>query len=135
MGPGGGAAAAAVTGSPRAGRAPSALYRDYYRFQCDAIRRHLHELASFARGYARSQGREVLVSGKFFNMDPQYLALSDDVDVMVTEMRNATHRQPEWYRYVAGFGDEKDVIVVENRTAAWFPSSSPCCPRARTAGR
>ncbi|MER7892092.1 hypothetical protein ABTX15_19960 [Micromonospora sp. NPDC094482] len=90
------------------------LYSEYYRFQCDAIRRHFGELATHARDYARSKGREVLVSGNFFNMDPQYLGLADDVDVIVTEMRNTTYRQPEWYRYVAGFAGDKDVIVVEN---------------------
>ncbi|RLP93565.1 hypothetical protein EAD89_05975 [Micromonospora sp. BL4] len=90
------------------------LYPEYYRFQCEAIRRHFGELATHARDYARSQGREVLVSGNFFNMDPQYLGLADDVDVIVTEMRNTTYRQPEWYRYVAGFAGDKDVIVVEN---------------------
>jgi hypothetical protein len=90
------------------------LYRDYHRYQCDAIGRHFHELADFARSYARQSGREIRVSGNFFNMDPQYLALADDVDVIVTEMRNTTHRQPEWYRYAAGFARGKDVIVVEN---------------------
>jgi hypothetical protein len=29
-------------------------------------------------------------------------------------MRNTTYRQPEWYRYVAAFAGEKDVVVVEN---------------------
>jgi hypothetical protein len=90
------------------------LYRDYHRYQCDAIRRHFQELAGFARSYAQQQGRKVRVSGNFFNMDPQYLALADDVDIIVTEMRNTTHRQPEWYRYAAGFARGKDVIVVEN---------------------
>ncbi|MEO3922513.1 hypothetical protein ABGB07_01310 [Micromonosporaceae bacterium B7E4] len=90
------------------------LFGAYYRYQCDAIRRHFAELAAHARQYAAGKGRTVLVSGNFFNMDPQYLGLADDVDVIVTEMRNTTHRQPEWYRYVAGFAGDKDVIVVEN---------------------
>ena len=56
----------------------------------------------------------MLVSGNFFNLDPTYLALADDVDLIITEMRNTTYRQPEWYRYVAGFAGDKDVVVVEN---------------------
>jgi hypothetical protein len=95
-------------------RESTPLYADYYRFQCGAIRRHFHELATYARDYGRERGRDVLVSGNFFNMDPQYLALADDVDVIVTEMRNTTYRQPEWYRYVAGFAGDRNVIVVEN---------------------
>jgi hypothetical protein len=97
------------------------LHGEYYRFQCDAIRRHFKELADFARAYGRANGREVLVSGNFFNMDPQYLALADDVDLIVTEMRNTTHRQPQWYRYVAGFAGDKDVIVVENPYGGVIP--------------
>jgi hypothetical protein len=36
------------------------------------------------------------------------------VDVVVTEMRNTLWRQPHWYRYAAGFGRGKPVVVVEN---------------------
>ncbi|MEV0717958.1 hypothetical protein [Asanoa sp. NPDC050611] len=98
------------------------LYAEYYRYQLGAIRAHFGELASYARAYGRSVGREVLVSGNFFNMDPQYLGLVDDVDLIVTEMRNTTHRQPEWFRYVAGFAGDKDVIVVENPYGGVVPS-------------
>jgi hypothetical protein len=90
------------------------LFGDYYRFQCTAIKRYFGELAEFAREYGRQQGREVLVSGNFFNVDPHYLPLSDDCDLIITEMRNTTYRQPEWYRYVAAFAGDKDVVVVEN---------------------
>jgi hypothetical protein len=93
-------------------RAP--LFGDYYRAQCAAIKHYFSELAEYARSYGRSVGREVLVSGNFFNLDPSYLALAEDVDLVITEMRNTTYRQPEWYRYVAAFTGDKDVVVVEN---------------------
>jgi hypothetical protein len=96
------------------GRESTPLFGDYYRFQCFAIQEYFGELADYARQYGREQGREVLVSGNFFNLDPHYLALADDVDLLITEMRNTTYRQPEWYRYVAGFAGDKDVVVVEN---------------------
>jgi hypothetical protein len=98
------------------------LYAEYYRYQLGAIRAHFAELADYARSYGRSVGREVLVSGNFFNMDPQYLGMVDDVDLIVTEMRNTTHRQPEWFRYVAGFAGDKDVIVVENPYGGVVPA-------------
>ncbi|GIF77941.1 hypothetical protein [Asanoa siamensis] len=98
------------------------LYAEYYRYQLGAIRAHFGELATYAREYGRSVGRDVLVSGNFFNMDPQYLGLVDDVDLIVTEMRNTTHRQPEWFRYVAGFAGDKDVIVVENPYGGVVPA-------------
>jgi hypothetical protein len=98
----------------KSGRESTPLFGDYYRYQCTAIKRYFAELATYARDYGREQGRDVLVSGNFFNLDPSYLALADDVDLLITEMRNTTYRQPEWYRYVAGFAGDKDVVVVEN---------------------
>ncbi len=96
------------------GRESTPLFGDYYAYQCVAIKRHFAELADYAREYARSCGREIVVSGNFFNCEPMYLALVDDVDLVITEMRNTTYRQPEWYRYVAAFARDKDVVVVEN---------------------
>jgi hypothetical protein len=48
----------------------------------------------------------------FFNLFDHYHALEPAVDVVVTEMRNTTYRQPAWYRYAAGFGGDKPVVVV-----------------------
>jgi hypothetical protein len=98
----------------KSGRESTPLFGDYYVFQCRSIKRYFQELADYAREYAQSVGREIIVSGNFFNLEPMYLALADDVDLVVTEMRNTTFRQPEWYRYVAAFAGDKDVVVVEN---------------------
>jgi hypothetical protein len=98
----------------KADRDTTPLFGEYYAFQCAAIKRYFGELAEYARSYARSVGREIIVSGNFFNCEPMYLALVDDVDLVITEMRNTTYRQPEWYRYVAAFAGDKDVVVVEN---------------------
>jgi hypothetical protein len=98
----------------KADRESTPLFGDYYAFQCLSIKKYFAELADYAREYARSRGREIIVSGNFFNLEPMYLALADDVDLVITEMRNTTYRQPEWYRYVAAFAGDKDVVVVEN---------------------
>jgi glycerophosphoryl diester phosphodiesterase len=90
------------------------LFLTYLRYQRAAITRYFAELTDYARSYGRSQGREVLVSGNFFNVQDHYLPLESEVDVIVTEMRNTTFRQPSWYRYAAGFGGDKPVVVVEN---------------------
>jgi hypothetical protein len=97
------------------GTGPDApLFWEYTAFQRGQITRYFGELADYAREYAASRGREVLVSGNFFNLYDQYLPLEPKVDVVITEMRNTTYRQPDWYRYVAGFARHKPVIVVEN---------------------
>jgi hypothetical protein len=90
------------------------LFGDYHEFLRGAVKEYFGELAAYARQYGREQGRDVLVSGNFFNLYPHYYALVDDVDLVITEMRNTTYRQPAWYRYVAGFAGDKDVVVVEN---------------------
>jgi hypothetical protein len=110
-------------------RAP--LFGAYYRAQGRAIKRYFAELAEYARSYARSAGREVLVSGNFFNVDPTYLALADEVDLIITEMRNTTYRQPEWYRYVAAFAGPKDVVVVENPYGGVVPELAGLLSRGR----
>jgi hypothetical protein len=95
-------------------RERSPLFEHYMRFQRRAITRYFGELADHAREYGRSVGRDVLVSGNFFNVFEHYYALEPKTDLVITEMRNTRDRQPAWYRYVAGFAGEKPVIVVEN---------------------
>jgi hypothetical protein len=95
-------------------RETTPLFGHYLRFQRAAITDYFAELADYARDYAASKGRDVLVSGNFFNLLDQYYALEPKVDLIITEMRNTRYRQPAWYRYVAGFAGLKPVVVVEN---------------------
>ncbi len=95
-------------------RESTPLFWDYLRFQRRAITRYFGELADYARAYAASKGRSVLVSGNFFNLFDHYYPLEPKVDMVITEMRNTAYRQPAWYRYVAGFAGDKPVVVVEN---------------------
>jgi hypothetical protein len=98
----------------KSNREATPLFADYLRFQRGAITRYFAELADYAREYAASKGRSVLVSGNFFNLLDQYYPLEPKVDLIITEMRNTSYRQPAWYRYVAGFAGNKPVVVVEN---------------------
>ncbi|NED99436.1 hypothetical protein [Phytoactinopolyspora halotolerans] len=107
------------------------LYDDYHAFLRAAIKQYFGELAAYARRYGREQGREVLVSGNFFNLYPHYYALADDVDLIITEMRNTTYKQPAWYRYVAGFAGDKDVVVVENPYGGVVPELVDALARGR----
>ncbi len=102
-------------------REESPLFWDYVRCQRRAITRYFGELADYARQYAASKGRTVLVSGNFFNLFDQYYSLEPYVDLVITEMRNTRYRQPAWYRYVSGFVGPKPVIVVENPYGGIIP--------------
>jgi hypothetical protein len=90
------------------------LFFHYTTFQRANIRRYFGELAEYAREYAASKGRDVLISGNFFNLFEHYYPLEPYVDVVVTEMRNTLWRQPDWYRYAAAFARGKPLVVVEN---------------------
>jgi hypothetical protein len=111
------------------------LFDDYIRYQRGQITRYFGELADYAREYAAGQGREVLVSGNFFNLYDQYYSLEPKVDVLITEMRNTTYRQPDWYRYVAGFAGRKPVIVVENPYGGVVPELIERLSRGRAYDR
>lgn len=115
----------------RSNYANTPLFFDYMTFQRRNIRRYFAELAEYTRKYAASKGRDVLVSGNFFNLFEHYHAIEPYVDVVVTEMRNSLWRQPEWYRYAAGFGRGKPVVVVENPYGGVVPGMVEGLKRGR----
>ncbi len=90
------------------------LFKFYWEFQLGAIKKYFKELADYAKGYGRQQGREVLVSGNFFDIMPCYYPMEPSADVIITEMKQSILKQAHWYRYVAGFAGDKPVIVAEN---------------------
>jgi hypothetical protein len=111
------------------------LFGQYMAFQRANIARYFAELAAYAREYAASVGRQVQISGNFFNLFDNYYALEPAVDVVVTEMRNTTYRQPAWYRYAAGFGGAKPVVVVENPYGGVVPELVEDLKRGRAYDR
>lgn len=113
-------------------QAGAPLFWDYLRFQQQNITKYFGELADYVRSYARSKGREVLVSGNFFNLFEHYYALEPKVDLVVTEMRNTTYRQPSWYRYAAGFARAKPVVVVENPYGGVIPELAADLQKGRS---
>ena len=101
------------TGSEYPKGAP--FFRDYWEFQVRAVKRYFSELVDYAKAYAReTHGREVLVSGNFFNLMPVYFPIVPKVDVIITEMEHTQFRQPYFYRYCEGFAGGRDVAVAEN---------------------
>ena len=98
------------------------FYRDYWEFQVLQVRRYFGELADFAREYAREKyGRNLMISGNFYNMQPAYYPIEDKVDIVITEMEHTLFRQPYYYRYCAGFAPGKPVIIAENPYGGIIP--------------
>ncbi len=98
------------------------LFKEYWHFQLRAVKKYFSELADFGREYAlKTRGKPVQISGNFFNLMPVYLPIRDKADVIITEMKSTLLRQPYWYRYCAGFGGDKPVIVAENPYGGMIP--------------
>jgi hypothetical protein len=119
----------------RGNYANTPLFSEYIRFQQGNIRTYFAELADYAREHAATSGREVLISGNFFNLFEHYFAIEPFVDVVVTEMRNTLWRQPEWYRYAAGFARGKPIVVVENPYGGVVPGLVASLKRGRAYDR
>ncbi len=101
------------TGSPYPDGAP--FFSDYWAFQVRQVRRYFSELADYAKEYARSRyGKEIPVSGNFYNLQPAYHPIVPKADIIITEMEHTLFRQPYFYRYSAGFAEGKPVIIAEN---------------------
>jgi hypothetical protein len=100
----------------RTGTAPQTypLYPEYCRFLQIAITDTFHEVASYVKEYAASQGKEVRVAGNFYDVAPFYEAMVDDVDVLVTEMRETKYQQPWYYRHGVGMAKGRPLVAVEN---------------------
>ncbi len=90
------------------------LFWEYLRFQRSTIVGYFAELADYAREYGRSKGRDVLVSGNFYELLPHYYAFAQHADMLITELDVTAYSDPAWCRYAAGFAGDKPVVVVEN---------------------
>jgi len=100
------------TDRPSAMRLP--LHQHFLRFNLRAMQRHFREIADYIREYAAERGRTVKVAGNFYNGNPEFDALVEKIDVLVTEMHDTRYAQPWWFRHLEGLGRGRDVLVVEN---------------------
>ncbi len=99
------------------------FYREYWEFQMRAVKRYFSELVDYAKDYGKqTYGRDVQVSGNFFNLMPVYYPIECKVDVLITEMQHTLFRQPHFYRYCAGFAGKKPIIVAENPYGGIVPA-------------
>jgi hypothetical protein len=90
------------------------LYQLYSRAFQVTIPRTFRELAEYAHQYAQSKGRTVRVAGNFYDVAPYYDPMIDDVDVLVTEMRETRYQQPWYFRHGVGLSRGKPLVAVEN---------------------
>ena len=111
------------------------LYRHFVRFNALAMKTHFRELAAEIRVHAARVGRTVKIAGNFYNGNPEYDALVDEIDVLVTEMHHTRYTQPWWFRHVEGLGRGRDVLVVENPYGGIVPELVADLARGRAYDR
>ncbi len=90
------------------------LYAHFSRCLQISIARTFKELTDYARGYAASIGEEIRVSGNFYDLAPYWDPMIDEVDVLVTEMRETRFQQPWYFRHGVGLSRGKPLVAVEN---------------------
>jgi hypothetical protein len=95
-------------------RRPDFLARAYAQYQRGCTTANLRELVSYARSYAESVGRTVLLSANVFDGLPTFAPLAADLDILVPEQNHSLYRNPTWMRYIAGFAGGKDVAISLN---------------------
>lgn len=100
----------------RKGVAPQTfpLYGHYTRFQEFSIAETFRELTAYVREYGASKNHAVRIAGNFYDCAPYYDAMVDEVDVLVTEMRETTYQQPWYFRHGVGLSRGKPLVAVEN---------------------
>lgn len=100
----------------RTGVAPQTfpLYEHYTRFQEFSVAETFRELTSYVREYAAAKNHPIRLAGNFYDCAPYYDAMVDEVDVLVTEMRETTYQQPWYFRHGVGLSRGKPLVAVEN---------------------
>ena len=78
-------------------------------------------LTSYAREYAASTGREVLLSANLYDGLPVFDPHVAMLDVAVPEQRTTLYKQPGWMRYMAGFASGKPLVVNVNPYGGVLP--------------
>ena len=98
------------------------VYRYYWDYQLRQVKKYNKELIDHAKAYSqKTRGDHVLMSGNFFTLMPTYFPVWEDVDVIITEMKNTLFKQPAWYRYAHGFAGNKSIIIAENPYGGIIP--------------
>ena len=113
------AAGAGAAIEPERARGP--LFRHYADYLMLSIRDTFAELARYTREYAAEQGREVVVSGNFYNVFPHFDALVPHVDVLVTEARNTAIGSPPGTATPPGWR-------ARSRSSWWRTPTAGSCP-------
>lgn len=78
-------------------------------------------LTGYAREYAASLGRTVLLSSNLYDGLPVFDPHLAMLDVAVPEQRTTLYKQPGWMRYMAGFASGKPLVVNVNPYGGILP--------------
>ncbi|MDR1798587.1 MAG: hypothetical protein LBR19_01670 [Bifidobacteriaceae bacterium] len=93
----------------------------YAAFMLGAMHRTFRDLSAYIKAYGRSKGKNILVSGNFYNGHPEYDGIVDAVDLCITEMHATGYQQPWFFRHVQGLARGREVLIAENPYGGIIP--------------
>lgn len=88
-------------------------------------------LTGYAREYAASRGRRLLISANLYDGLPVFDPHVAMVDVPVPEYRTTLYKQPGWLRYLAGFAGDRPLVVNVNPYGGVLPELAEEIGRGR----
>jgi hypothetical protein len=110
---------------------PDALADHYVCFLQERVALNFSELAEYARAYAASTGKRVLISANLYDGAPWTDPMAGVVDILVPEQRHTLYRQPGWMRYLAAFADGRPTCISFNPYGGIIPELAPALERGR----
>jgi hypothetical protein len=114
---------------------PDLLADSYLRFLQERVAINFAELAGYAREYAASRGRKILISANLYDAAPWTDPMAGVVDILVPEQRHTLYRQPGWMRFLAAFADGRPACISFNPYGGIIPELAPALARGRSFDR
>lgn len=93
----------------------------YWDFLLYSSNKHFAEMLDYVKGYGRSKGKDVKVSGNMTNMHLVYLPILDRLDYCITELRRTLFKRHNWYRLAVGYTKDKPVVLAESPYDGFMP--------------
>ena len=114
---------------------PDPLGRHFVAFLEERVALNFAELVTYARTYAASKGRRLLVSANLYDGSPWTDPMAAQLDILVPEQRHTLYRQPAWMRYMAGLAGDRPASISINPYGGVIPELAPALKRGRLMDR
>lgn len=90
------------------------LLAEYRKYLCIEVTKHFKEMADFIRNYGKKKGKQILVAGNFWQLEPSTLPLIYHSDIIAFEgnYQYPPQSQAPDYRLSAALGEQKKPVSI-----------------------